>query len=298
MNDVEKTKIERTNSGKRMRRRKRMLTVYAFTVIIIVLTIGITMCFTFLFNIDKIVVSGESEDYTSLQIVEASEINAGDNMLRLDAKRAERKILEKLIYVETADVGRDFPSTLRINVTRCIPGFNIRYDGGVLLVSRRGKILSDGEVYTDIEKIPIISGYAPSEKTVGKMIKSENPDKDEAFAQFISRFENGEGGDISSVDLSNEYDIVVTYRNGMIFRMGNWSDIGYKLDLAETVMNDENISGKKGYLTMVGKNQCSFRSSGEQEITAETTAPVSTDELGQSVTETTITTAAAEVYGF
>ena len=295
MNDVEKTLIERQNSGKRIRRRRRMMNVYAFTVIVIVLTIGITMCFTFLFNVDKIIVSGESEDYTSLQIVEASEINAGDNMLRLDAKKAEQNILEKLTYVETAEVGRDFPSTLKITVTRCIPGFNIRYDGGVLLVSRKGKILSDGEVYTDIENIPIINGYMPSEKSVGKMAQSESSDKDAAFAQILKRFENGDGKNISSVDITNEYDIVVTYRNGMIFRMGNWSNMSYKLDLAESVMNDESIKGKKGYITMIGKNQCSFRGSGEQEIVTEATT-AATDETGQVVTETTATTAA--LYGF
>lgn len=296
MNDVEKTLIERQNSGKRIRRRKRMMNVYAFTVIIIVLTIGVTMCFTFLFNIDKIIVSGESEDYTSLQIVEASEINAGDNMLRLDARKAEQNILDKLTYVETAEVGRDFPSTLKITVTRCIPGFNIRYDGGVLLVSRKGKILSDGEVYTDIENIPIISGYMPSEKSVGKMTKSESSDKDAAFAQILKRFENGDGKNISSVDITNEYDIVVTYRNGMIFRMGNWSNMSYKLDLAESVMNDESIKGKKGYITMIGKNQCSFRGSGEQEIVTEAATTAATDETSQVVTETTATTAA--LYGF
>ena len=273
-----------------------MMNVYAFTVIIIVLTIGVTMCFTFLFNIDKIIVSGESEDYTSLQIVEASEINAGDNMLRLDARKAEQNILDKLTYVETAEVGRDFPSTLKITVTRCIPGFNIRYDGGVLLVSRKGKILSDGEVYTDIENIPIISGYMPSEKSVGKMTKSESSDKDAAFAQILKRFENGDGKNISSVDITNEYDIVVTYRNGMIFRMGNWSNMSYKLDLAESVMNDESIKGKKGYITMIGKNQCSFRGSGEQEIVTEAATTAATDETGQVVTETTATTAA--LYGF
>lgn len=296
MNDVEKTQIERINSGKRIRRRKRMMNVYVFTVIVIVLTIGITMCFTFLFNVDKIIVSGESEDYTSLQIVEASEINAGDNLFRLDARKAEQNILEKLTYVETAEVGKDFPSTLKITVTRCIPGFNIRYDGGVLLVSRKGKILSDGEVYTDIENIPIISGYLPSVRTVGKMSKSENPDKDAAFAQIVKRFENGGGRNISAVDITNEYDIVVTYRNGMIFRMGNWSNMNYKLDLAETVMKDESIKGKKGHLFMIGKNQCSFRGSGEQEIVTETTETTTFDGTGQVATENTETTAV--VYGF
>jgi hypothetical protein len=60
-------------------------------------------------------------------------------------------------------------------------------------------------------------------------------------------------------------------------------------------MNDESIKGKKGYITMIGKNQCSFRGSGEQEIVTEATT-AATDETGQVVTETTATTAA--LYGF
>ena len=77
MNDVEKTNIERQNSGKRMRRRRRMMSVYVVIVILFALTAGITMCFTFLFNVDEIVISGESETYTYMEIVEASGIQIG-----------------------------------------------------------------------------------------------------------------------------------------------------------------------------------------------------------------------------
>ena len=47
----------------------------------------------------------------------------------------------------------------------------------------------------------------------------------------------------------------------MIFKMGNWNDVEYKLNLADTVMQDETVKGKKGYLTMIGTKQCSFRTS-------------------------------------
>lgn len=304
MNDVEKTNIERTNSGKRMRRRRRMMSAYAFIVIILVVTVGVTMCLTFLFNVEKIVVSGESEDYTVMQIVEASEVKAGDNLIRLDTKKAERNILDKLTNVESASVNKDFPSTLKINVTRCIPAYNVKNENNVLLVSRKGKILSNGTVYTDIENLPVIIGYEPSVTAEGKMISSKNENKKEAFKQIISRFDRDDNTQISSIDLTNEYDIIVTYRDGMIFKMGGWSDVDYKLDLAQAVMEDENVIGKKGYLTMVGKNQCSFRSSGENEDIV--TTAIVTDISGTTSTETTtveteITTTAeinSYAYGF
>lgn len=258
MNDVEKTNIERQNSGKRMRRRKRKMTWYAFIVFILALTAGATLCFTFLFNINEIVISGESETYTYMEIVEASGIRVGDNLFRIDTDKSEQQILDKLLYVETADVHRDFPSTLRIKVTRCVPAFNVRYDKGVLLVSRKGKILADNNFYT--KGIPIIYGFEPDEMTPGKVLTSLDEQKGQVFEQLVSRYEKSDVNDgISAIELSNPSDIIVTYESGMIFRMGNWTDVEYKLELAENVMNDESVKGKQGYLTMIGSNQCSFR---------------------------------------
>ena len=143
MKDVEKTSVERQNSRKRLRRRQRWTNVYGLVVILLVLTAGITISYTFLFNISEIRVAGQSDMYTAEEIVAASGIKEGDNLLRLDCKKSAQSILDQLLYVETADVDRKFPSALEITVTRCIPAFNVNYGSGTLLVSKKGKILAD-----------------------------------------------------------------------------------------------------------------------------------------------------------
>lgn len=278
MNDLNKTKVERKNSRKRIRRRNRMMSVYVFVVVVLVATFGVTMSMTFLFNIDKIVLSGESENYTDMEIVEASGIRVGDNLIRLDTKKAEQRILDELLYVETADVKKDFPSILRINVTRCIPAFNVKYESGVLLVSRKGKILSDNEYIVD--NIPIIYGFEPVDTEPGKQICSKNENKEEAFKQITNRFDHDDGSGISSIDLTDEYKIDVTYRNGVVFKMGNWNDVEYKLDLAAET-------------AMIGSNQCSFRSSGDDEQTTEPSTEPATDENGQPVSTTSTSDSSA-----
>jgi len=65
MKDVEKTNVERNNSSKRMRRRRRKMNLYGLIVILLVATVGITVSYTFLFNINEIRVSGESDEYTA-----------------------------------------------------------------------------------------------------------------------------------------------------------------------------------------------------------------------------------------
>lgn len=261
MKDVEKTNVERNNSRKRTRRRSRWNNLYGLAVVLIVLTVGITICYTFLFNLSEIRVSGESDMYSAEEIVTAAGIKKGDNLLRLDTEKSEKQILDKLLYVETAKISKKFPSSVEIKVTRCIPAYNVFYEGGSLLVSKKGKILTDngsGTSYTS-NGLPVIYGYEPSVLTAGKLVSTENEHKKEAFNELITCLGTKGDCDITSFDMTDEFSITVTYKNGMIFRMGGWSDVEYKLNLAESVMQDESIRGKKGYLTMIGTNQCSFR---------------------------------------
>lgn len=259
MKDFEKTNVERENSGKRMRRRKRMNSLYVFVVLVLVLTVGITVSYTFLFNISEIRVAGESSEYSAEQIVEASGISEGDNLLRLNTRASEQKILDGLLYVETADVDRDFPSSLVITVSKCIPAFNVVHDTGTLLISRKGKILADNGFIT--EGLPIIYGYDPKDITPGKPLTSKNEYKESSFITFMEQLNAAEDGHILSIDMSDEYEININYSNGIIFKMGNWTDIEYKMNLAEEVMNKDGVKGKKGYITMIGSNQCGFRTS-------------------------------------
>lgn len=261
MKDVEKTSVKRNNSRKRTRRRGRWMNLYGLAVALIVLTVGITFCYTFLFNLNEIRVSGESDMYSAEEIVAAAGINKGDNLLRLDTDKSEKQILDKLLYVETASVKKKFPSSVEIKVTRCIPAYNVFHENGILLVSKKGKILaSDSSTMAEpVSGLPSIYGYEPSVVTAGKMIETENDHKSEAFSELISCLASKGDVDIMSVDMTNEFAVTVNYKNGMVFRMGSWTDVEYKLSLAESVMQEDSIRGKKGYLTMVGTNQCSFR---------------------------------------
>ena len=284
MKDVEKTSVERQNSRKRIRRRQRWTNVYGLVVILLVLTAGITISYTFLFNISEIRVAGQSDMYTAEEIVEASGIKEGDNLLRLDCKKSAQRILDELLYVETATVKRKFPSSLEITVTRCIPAFNVNYGTGTLLVSKKGKILADNSFITP--ELPIIYGLDPADKTPGKMTASENKHKNEAFEALIASIVKIGDDKIMTVDMSDEHSIMVKYKNEMIFKMGNWNDVEYKLSLAENVMNQDDVKGKKGYLTMIGSNQCSFRmTDGPASVPggAEATSEPVTDEYGNPI---------------
>ena len=120
MNDIEKTTIERVNSGKRMRRRRRFMSVYALIVLLLVVFAGVVASLTILFKVNEIIISGESDTYTYMEVVNAAGIRAGDNLIRMDTEDNANNILDSLLLVEEADVDKVFPSTIKIHVSQCI----------------------------------------------------------------------------------------------------------------------------------------------------------------------------------
>ena len=107
--------------------------------------------------------------------------------------------------------------------------------------------------------VPTIYGYTPLSYLPGEYISSDDEFKNDAFNAIIGSIGKMENPNISSVTMADEHDIIVNYKNGMVFNMGNWSDADYKFSLAETVMEQPSVKGKKGSLTMIGSKQMSFR---------------------------------------
>ena len=81
---------------------------------------------------------------------------------------------------------------------------------------------------------------------------------------------------IESLDMTDKYSLLSNLNNSIIFKMGNWTDIRYKLNMATNVMQDENVQGKTGYITMIGNNQCNFRSSDQPAYVPGATQPAVT----------------------
>lgn len=230
MKDVEKTNIERENSIKRLRRRRRSMGIYGLFVIIAVLGIGMTLSCTFLFNVNEVVMTGSSDRYSADDIINQSEIKGGDNLIKLDTGKVRQKLLE-LKYVEDASVNIKFPSTVEIDIEPCVPAFNIVYKLGSVLISERGKILETSQ--TSDEIFPSFYGYEPLSPECGNMIDTEDERQKEVFEEFVKVLnERDDKSSIESVDITNRSNIIVKFRNGNIFKMGSWNDCGYKLTLA------------------------------------------------------------------
>lgn len=263
MRDVEKTSMEHETNTRRTRRRKRGRPLYAFLVVVLAGTVIVTLSMTVFFNIKTIRVTGNADSYTAEDIVRATGIQIGDNMMRLNTREAEQKAIDSLIYVESLVIDRQFPNTLEIQVQKCTPAYNVVYEYGTLIVSEHGRILED--TMDPMSGLVTIRGYDPEETTPGKTIAAKTERSDKIFSELRDLIYQGElGVPIVDIDMTDQNDIMVNFDDRIYFDMGNWSEIPYKISFAEQVIAEQ-PADKEGYLVMIGTNQCSFRNKEDYE---------------------------------
>jgi cell division protein FtsQ len=94
--------------------------------------------------VDHIRVSG-AQHVTAAEVVGASGLRYHDHLLFVDAAAAAHRI-EQLPWVEHASVKRDFPHTLRINVSEYAPVAYVTVAGGVMLVAANGHVITRAAV--------------------------------------------------------------------------------------------------------------------------------------------------------
>jgi len=286
MRDVVKTNVKRDNSSKRVRRRNRHTKLYFFLVLIVVLGVGVLLSVTLLFNVKKINVKDDGVNYSKENIIKASGIDIGDNMVRLDADAAEKRILSSMVYVEEAEINKKYPDTLEITLKKCIPSANAEYEGGILLLSPKGKILEN--VPEAQKDLMIVKGLDLTSFNQGEYITSEDQQKIQIYNDIVNALKNCENGNVVSIDMTDKYDIIINYDNRINFEAGNQNEIAYKIKLADTVLKDIK-EDKKGTMVMIGANQISFRSENavNNDVNESQRVPIKDDDMPEGYTEAT-----------
>ena len=79
------------NVRKKRRRRKQNLSLYYAAIFFLFSVVGIILSLTVFFNVKEVTVTGDSI-YTNNDIILASGIQTGDNLVRLSSSKTEKKI--------------------------------------------------------------------------------------------------------------------------------------------------------------------------------------------------------------
>lgn len=275
-------------------RRRGNMTLHYSLIAFIVLIVFAILSTTVFFNIENADIIGSSI-YSADEIIEASGIHGGDNMIRTNMSKAEEAITSKLIYIEEAHISRRLPSSVEIIIVPCIETASLQTEDGYFIVSESGKILR-AETEPAEETI-VFLGTEPAENMqVGMKFASADEDKTEVIYELLGKTDSGFASKITSFDVTDRLNISCLYEDRITVEINSTADIDYKFRLAEEILDTKISPDAEGRLTLlesgaqflsnddIAQNEQTFEMNMQTSAATETTPAEETEEEKPSET--------------
>lgn len=229
-------------------RNRLLLHLATVAAVVIALIIGITLFFKV--DSDKILVSGNAQ-YSEWDIVQASGLKDGENLLTINRSAAAARIRLELDYVESVRFGIKLPDTVLIEVNEIEVTYAVKdTKDDWWLISAGGKVVGRAtEEEGRIEPGKVL-GIRIVDPQVGypAVADSDRPSTDENgntipliytneqrlttaldILQYLER--NGILGQVASLDVNNMGDIQLWYNDQYQVKLGDSSQLGYKISM-------------------------------------------------------------------
>ncbi len=219
-----------TRGNNRRRRRGRFGFLYKLLSVVLILGAVLAGCIVF-FRVEYIRVEG-GDFYSKEEVIAASGVELGDNLILINQVRAGSRIVAKLPYINAVNPRLVLPNTVVFTLTESTAAGVLKGENGVWwIVDSGGKLLEQGD-QTLVNSHPAISGLTLLMPSVGgKMAVSvEESGKLNSLKQILSAMEGRNMlSKLQSMDLSGVSEIRMSYEERFTVRMPMYSDDFYLL---------------------------------------------------------------------
>ncbi|MDR0491071.1 MAG: FtsQ-type POTRA domain-containing protein [Oscillospiraceae bacterium] len=231
--------------GERRRRRKSTsaaVYVPVAALLILFLTMFGTSVFLKVTDIRVMDISAKgTAQYSSKEIIKASGIVQGDNILLVDTIGVQLRICTALPYIREVAVTRSMPNTIVIEVGYSTPLAMLEWQGEIVIIDSAGRVLQ--HVGTAPSGLIEIRGLEPLDATDGIVLRVDTSGATQrsSMTEILAAIEMaGIQDKISYLDVANIAKISFGYMKRFNVLLGGSEDVKSKLDkLAEEVSKIE-----------------------------------------------------------
>lgn len=240
-----KNALVKTDNQLIINRRKRRAIKRTIISLILLISVTITLCLKLTyFNVSNISVIN-NHTINSDEIVKLSKINKGINIFYLNFKNVQTN-LQSNPYILSANINRKLPNTIVISIKEREAVFYSKRDNKYLIIDKNGIVLEEKEDISQM-KLTNLQGFDTKEAKIGEVIPAQDKRKIDNISLITELISNNSSGiDITSIDLSNDLNLLA-YSNNMCIKLGN-SNIKDKLNKALNVIVSNNLKDQKGYI--------------------------------------------------
>lgn len=215
-------------------RRGRNYTYYYILVFVLFAIVFVVLANTVLFKCVSFDVQGTAR-YSAEEIIGASGLKKGDNLLHINAEKAQTAVEKSLAYIDSVEVKKSFPTKIKISVVEAEKWFQVEQDGNCGIISRGGKIIDNNSDSSLVK----VKGYEAESLEVGGRISSVVEGKNGMPEAILEAADRAGLSGIKEIDISDRFSIVVNYQDRIRLELGNISDVEKKLNVAAGVIETQ-----------------------------------------------------------
>lgn len=223
-------------------RRSAVFTSISFVVIMACLAFGMTV----FFRVSDIEIIGNVQ-YSPNEIIQASGILDGDNLVLMNTLQIEEKIYDELVHIGEVSVERKFPNKVCIEVSESGTVAVIQSGSGFWLIDENCRLIDECNTI-DAEKYINVIGVAAVNPRIGEIVRVANEDKAKLnyLIDFLRTIKYRDIlQNVSSVNVSNPADAEFDYLAKFTVKLGTMENTDYKIGLLIESVNrlEENETG-------------------------------------------------------
>ena len=228
------------NRLKRVQRNRRILAgvIIAAAAMLVFAILSLTV----LFKISSVDVAKAGKIYSKQDIVSASGLNVGENMILTKFDVAENRIETMLPYVLEAKISKSLSGRISISVTDNAAAIIFEVENGYALADANGKVLEVLKEEPKDSTFLVLKTKKNLKAAPGQTIGFADEAEEQLYATVCGGLKKAQIFDkVTAIDISEKTNIKIVYQNRLRIKIGSVSDIDAKLEAAvKTIaMEDE-----------------------------------------------------------
>lgn len=236
--------------------------------IMLAITAAVVLSMVIFFKVKAIETTG-MEHYTAEQIIQASGVEVGDNLLTLSKATVASRIQAELPYVREVQIKRELPNRVIIAVKEFDVSYAVKDNAGNnWLMTASGNLLEQVDERTAAEHVTI-SGFVLEQPEAGAEIAIQATQGNDTAAavqkqtaiELLTLLEQSEIADqVVSVDVPVSFDLSFWYGDQFHVLLGTADDLEYKLQyLVEVIKNLDSYASGEIDLSFTSEQKAIFR---------------------------------------
>ena len=269
-------------------RNRRIL--FGTVAVVVVAAVFAVLSLTVLFNVSEVKVAKAGKHYQPEQIIEAADVEVGDNMVATNWDRVKEKVEQKLPYVLSLEIKKTASGKITFSVVDDTATLVFKTSKGYALADANCKVLEIVKEKPKNNGLTLLTVKNRINADPGETISFADDSESILYDTIRTAIKNSGIGSITGIDISDPENIYLEYQNRYRLYLGNSEDIEYKLREAKKIIaeedeNDPNQIGeinlsilKKVYVEKLDTLEETTTAKKDVTTQPETTAPDSTDE--------------------